>query len=89
MSGRAQYGVGTSSLLLAHQAGKPVVVLAAVFQHSPLVLITRQDAQSQNTQAIHDIVGKRVMIEPDELFAYLKQRASRWIDSPRCPWFRP
>lgn len=75
LSGRAQYGVGTSSLLLAHQAGKPVVVLAAVFQHSPLVLITRQDAQGQGTQAIHDIVGKRVMIEPqsDELFAYLKQ----------------
>ena len=36
VSGRAQYGVGNSSLLLARQQGKPVVALAAIFQHSPL-----------------------------------------------------
>jgi len=71
-SGKAQYGVGTSSLLLARNAGKPVVALAAIFQHSPLVLISRQDS---GTQGIHDLLGKRVMIEPhsDELLAYLKQ----------------
>ncbi len=74
LSGRAQYGVGTSSLLLARKSGKPVVVLATIFQHSPLVLVARQDAARQGTQGIHDIVGKRVMIEPqsDELIAYLK-----------------
>ena len=74
LAGKAQYGVGTSSLLLAHQAGKPVVVLAAVFQHSPLVLVVREDAFTQDIHGIHDIVGKRVMIEPqsDELIAYLK-----------------
>jgi ABC-type nitrate/sulfonate/bicarbonate transport system substrate-binding protein len=75
LSGQAQYGVGTSSLLLARAAGKPVVVLAVVFQHSPLVLVARQDLATPGTQGIHDLVGKRVMIEPqsDELFAYLKQ----------------
>jgi diguanylate cyclase (GGDEF)-like protein/PAS domain S-box-containing protein len=75
LSGEAQYGVGTSSLLLARAAGKPVVVLAVVFQHSPLVLVARQDLATPGTQGIHDLVGKRVMIEPqsDELFAYLKQ----------------
>lgn len=75
LSDQAQYGVGTSSLLLARKAGKPVVVLAAIFQHSPLVLVARQDKASKGTQGIHDIVGRRVMIEPqsDELFAYLKQ----------------
>lgn len=31
VSGRAQYGVGNSSLLLARQQGKPVVALAAIF----------------------------------------------------------
>lgn len=75
LSGQAQYGVGTSSLLLARAAGQPVVVLAVVFQHSPLVLVARQDFSTPGTQGIHDLVGKRVMIEPqsDELIAYLKQ----------------
>ena len=72
LDGNAQYGVGNSSLLLARRAGQPVVVLAVMFQHSPLVLITRQFGP---TQAIHDLAGKRLMIEPqsDELLAYLKQ----------------
>ncbi len=71
LNGKAQYGVGTSSLILARQAGKPVVVLAVIFQHSPYVLIARQESGSQG---LHDIVGKRVMLEPqsDELVAYLK-----------------
>lgn len=66
--GHAQYGVGTSSLLLERKAGKPVVVLAVIFQHSPYVLIARQ------TQNIHDVAGKRIMLEPqaNELLAYLK-----------------
>lgn len=75
LRGRAQYGVGTSSLLLARGSGQPVVVLAAIFQHSPLVLVARLDAAHRGTQGLHDIVGKRVMIEPqsDELIAYLRQ----------------
>lgn len=84
LSGKAQYGVGTSSLLLARQAGRPAVVLAVVFQHSPLVLIARRDSDNPS---IHDIVGKRVMIEPqsDELIAYLKQEgiaADRLVQVP-------
>ncbi len=70
LDGRAQYGVGTSALLLQRQLGKPVVVLAVIFQHSPYVLIARQ---RQATQGLHDLAGKRVMLEPqsDELLAYL------------------
>jgi diguanylate cyclase (GGDEF)-like protein/PAS domain S-box-containing protein/hemerythrin-like metal-binding protein len=72
VSGEAQYGVSNSSLLLARQAGQPVVALAAIFQHSPLVLIT---AQRGPEQAIHDLIGKRVMLEPqsDDLLAYFKR----------------
>ena len=75
LAGKAQYGVGTSSLLLARKSGKPVIVLAVILQHSPLVLIARRDKEFNGTQGIHDIVGKKVMIEPqsDELIAYLKQ----------------
>lgn len=72
LDGKAQYGVGNSSLLLARSAGHPVVVLAAIFQHSPVVLIA---APRGPAGGIHDLAGKRLMIEPlsDELLAYLKQ----------------
>lgn len=72
LSGKAQYGIGNSGLLLQRSAGKPVVALAVVFQHSPYVLL----AQRNNAiQSAHDLLGKRVMIEPaaDELRAYLLQ----------------
>jgi len=72
LSGRADFGVGTSSLLLARKAGRPVVVLAVVFQHSPQVLIASRLTAGQT---IHDLVGKRIMLEPqsEELLAYLKR----------------
>ena len=70
--GRAQFGVGTSSLLLSRKAGQPVVALAVIVQHSPYVLIA---AKRGDIQSIHDIAGRRVMLEPqsDELNAYLRR----------------
>ena len=38
VAGRAQFGVGTSELLLNRYRGDPVVVLGVIFQHSPLSL---------------------------------------------------
>ena len=75
LGGRAQYGVGTSSLMLARKAGRPVVVLAVIFQHSPLVLVARREGAARGTEGVHDLAGKRVMIEPqsDEMLAYLKR----------------
>jgi diguanylate cyclase (GGDEF)-like protein/PAS domain S-box-containing protein len=72
VSGRAEYGSGTSSLLLARKAGKPVVVLAVILQHSPYVLIA---LEKKSLQSIHDLNDKRIMIEPlsEELLAYLKR----------------
>lgn len=72
VSGRADFGIGTSSLLLARANGQPVVVLATIFQHSPLVLVTRRE---KGTESVHDLAGKRVMLEPqsDELIAYLRR----------------
>lgn len=72
LSGQAQYGVGNSDVLLLRQQGKPVVVLATVFQHSPLAFLVRQDA---GVQSIHDLAGRRVMLEPGsaELLAYLRK----------------
>lgn len=71
LKSEAQYGVGTSELMLLRAKGKPVVVLAAIYQHSPLVLVARRTPEVNN---IHDLVGKPIMIEPQsaELFAYFK-----------------
>jgi PAS domain S-box-containing protein len=72
-SGKAQFGVGTSQLLLERQKGAPVVTLAVIFQHSPYVLATRGGADG--IQNVHDLAGKRVMVGPHgaELLAYLQR----------------
>lgn len=71
LSGEAEFGVGTSELLLLRAQGQPVVVLAAIYQHSPLVLIARGSATRLNLQSLHDLP---LMVEPQsaELFAYFK-----------------
>lgn len=58
VSGRAQYGIEMPELLIAHHQGKPVVVLAAIFQHSPQILLSRAD---RGIQSPHDLIGKKVM----------------------------
>ena len=72
LTGNAEYGVGTSSIILLRAAGKPVVVLGVVLQHSPYILLTRQDGP---TQTVQHLAGKSLMLEPqaDELTAYLKK----------------
>lgn len=71
LQGKAQYGVGASELLLRRERGDPVVVLAVIFQHSPLVLFARRD---RGIDSIHDLKGRRVMLVPHEaeFLAYLK-----------------
>ena len=71
LDGEAEFGVGTSELMLLRAKGEPVVVLAAIYQHSPLVLVARRTPEIND---LHDLVGKPIMIEPQsaELFAYFK-----------------
>lgn len=71
LQGRAEFGVGTSELALLRSQGKPVVVLAVIYQHSPLVLLARRADGVGDLQAL---AGQPVMIEPQsaELFAYFK-----------------
>ncbi len=72
VSGRAEFGVGTSALLLARQNGKPVIALAAIFQHSTLALYGHIYS---GISSIQDIAGKRIMLEPhaEELLAFLRR----------------
>ncbi|MBF0357226.1 MAG: ABC transporter substrate-binding protein [Magnetococcales bacterium] len=74
LNGTAQFGVGTSSLLLERHTGKPVVALAVIFQHSPQVLITHNNKLKHGIKSIE---GKRLMLEPhgDELLAFLKKKS--------------
>lgn len=70
--GNGHYGVSVSNLLLARAAGQPVVALAVINQHSPFVLIARE---TSGIQSVHDLIGKRVMLQPDgvEILAYLRR----------------
>ncbi len=71
LAGRAQYGVGASELALRRAQGQPLVVLAVVLQHSPLVLLAR----GARTLSLHELAGKRIMLMPyeTELYAYLQR----------------
>ena len=77
IAGKAEYGIGNSSVLLARMAGKPLVVLGVVFQHSSYVLLARQ--RPGLAPEIRNIMGKRVMVgsltdeltQADELIAFL------------------
>lgn len=83
ISGKAHFGISGSDLLLERAAGRPVVVLAALLQHSPLILLTleRPDIRSPA-----DLSNKRLMLEPgaNELLTYLTKqtRTSNWVTIP-------
>lgn len=59
LAGRAQYAEANSELLYERLKGKPLVALAAIFQHSPSVLLARADADIYSPQ---DLIGKKVML---------------------------
>jgi PAS domain S-box-containing protein len=71
LAGRAQFGVGTTDLLLYRHQGKPVVALAAIFQHSPIALMTLESAGA----TLATLKDKKVMVEAHsaELTAFLSR----------------
>ena len=78
LAGRAQYGVGNSEVLFERLKGKPIVALAAIFQHSASVLLTRKDS---NITSVHGLVGKKAMLmnlteDADLLAMFLKEGIS-------------
>ncbi|MBD3791471.1 MAG: ABC transporter substrate-binding protein [Campylobacterales bacterium] len=62
ISGRAEYGISDSALVLDRIEGKRVIALRSIFQHSPLALIA---LRSSTIHTISDIPGHRVMISPE------------------------
>lgn len=60
INGKAQFGTANSRILIDRFKGKKVMALATIFQHSPLVLITKKDSGIEN---LHDLVGRNVFFD--------------------------
>jgi ABC-type nitrate/sulfonate/bicarbonate transport system substrate-binding protein len=60
LQGKAEFGVSNSDLVLLRGRGNPVVALAAIYQHSPLILLALEKSGINN---VHQLAGKRVMLE--------------------------
>lgn len=69
LSGRADFGVTDTDVLLARLEGKPVVVCAAIFQHSPYIMLSLAE---KGLTKPSDLIGKRVMVSTDQGEAELR-----------------
>ncbi len=70
LTGKSHFGVsGAGSTVLLHRLrGKPVVVLAVIFQHSPIILLTKKGSGILSPQ---EIVGRKIVMGAMELNAEL------------------
>lgn len=62
LSGKANYGIYNSSIVIDNGKIKPIVVMATYLQHSPLVLIARKGIDNPS-----GLVGKTIMGTKNEL----------------------
>ncbi|WP_375749460.1 EAL domain-containing protein [Vibrio sp. HN007] len=63
LTGRALYAEGNSEVLYERLKGEPLVALAAIFQHSPSVLLT---LESSGIRSAHELIGKKVMLANED-----------------------
>lgn len=61
--GKIDFAIGRENLILEKQKYPNIVALAAMFQASPLVLISKKDSKIEK---IEDFVNKKVMITKDD-----------------------
>ncbi|MGB5920202.1 ABC transporter substrate-binding protein [Arcobacter sp.] len=60
--GRANFGIGRETLILDRAEGKKIVALYALFQSTPLILITT----NKNINKVEDFVNKKIMTTDDD-----------------------
>lgn len=60
LRGDADFGVSDAEVVLRRLQGQPLVACAAVFQHSPYIILSRRD---RGISTPSDLVGKEVMME--------------------------
>jgi len=58
LSGRADFGIANSELMLYYLNGEPVIAIAAIIQHSPIVLMS---LEASNILSPQDLIGKKIM----------------------------
>lgn len=58
----SEYAVGKSSLIIDRLENKKVILLAAIFQNSPMVLIS---LRKSNINKPNELINKKVMLTPD------------------------
>jgi len=63
IAGHADFGVGDEAVLLARIRGEPLVACAAIFQHSPYVILARADSGIRKPS---DLSGRTVMVGPTD-----------------------
>ncbi len=70
VQGRAEFGIGNSSLLIDRAAGKPIQVVAPILQHSPFVILARRES---GLESVRDLPGHVLGLEEHaaECLAYL------------------
>ncbi|MFA5244443.1 MAG: ABC transporter substrate-binding protein [Pedobacter sp.] len=69
ISGNADFGVTASDILQYFSSGKPVVVISAIFQHNPYVIISLEKS-GINTPS--DLAGKKIMAAEDQGWPILR-----------------
>ena len=72
----AQFAVDTPSAMIQRQRGYPVVIIAAIFQHSPTIVLTRSNS---GIETPHDLIGKRVMVLMDSDPEFLAMLAAEGV----------
>lgn len=58
----AEFVVGRTSFIIDKIAGKDLVALASIYQHSPMMLLVREDS---NIKTVKDLKNKNIMITGD------------------------
>jgi ABC-type nitrate/sulfonate/bicarbonate transport system substrate-binding protein len=81
-SGKSEYGVCSASVLREWSLGHRLVVLAAIFQHSPVVILV---ARRADISSVSDLRGRTLMDSPgnDEIVAMLTREGVDYNAMPR------
>ena len=83
-AGQADFGVCTSSVLLDRAAGRNLVVLGVIFQHSAAIILVPRRA---GIATVSELKGRRLMDTPgsDDIAAMLKREGVDYASLPRVP----
>lgn len=60
VNGEAEYGIGSAGLIWSHYQAKPVVVVAQIFQRSPMFFLTHPEAEILSP---YEMRGKKLWID--------------------------